>query len=194
MESYMKMMLLKGNSNMVEKMADAMVDVLEFSNQEVVYPEFTEVKEGDGVEPEWFYDAYNGVNGFSEMSAIHQYITQQSLFEPVSNVLLGAALVEMKHLDKLGDLITKLGGKITSKYDTSKVKYGETPYEALNLAIKAEEDTLKNYRELRQKLTLINTRTSAVCVQLLSKLISDEEKHVSLFQGRLVELAQPENG
>lgn len=50
MESYMKMMLLKGNSNMVEKMADAMVDVLEFSNQEVVYPEFTEVKEGDGVE------------------------------------------------------------------------------------------------------------------------------------------------
>lgn len=41
--------------NYVDKMADALVDVLKYSNQDVEWVEPDDMKPNDGVQPEWFY-------------------------------------------------------------------------------------------------------------------------------------------
>ena len=43
--------------NYVDKMADALVDVLKYSNQDVEWVEPDDMKPNDGVQPEWFYPA-----------------------------------------------------------------------------------------------------------------------------------------
>ena len=52
----------------------------------------------------------------SEMSAITQYINNENRLScencPVARTLLGIAMAEMMHLQKLGELIVLLGGSI----------------------------------------------------------------------------------
>ena len=54
-------------------------------------------------------------NGFSEMNAIIQYISQKLMYEEIGELILGIAMVEMKHLDKPDALILYLGGKINTQ-------------------------------------------------------------------------------
>ena len=54
--------------NYVDKMADALVDVLKYSNQDVEWVEPDDMKPNDGVQPEWFYPAIENAE-YSEITA-----------------------------------------------------------------------------------------------------------------------------
>lgn len=178
----MKEMLSSVGENMVDKMADALVEITRFADLTVKYPELNNVKQDDGVMPEWFYQIYNGVNGFSELDAIHLYTSQEQKFEPIGNLLLGIALVEMKHYGKLGELIVNLGGHIEQRYDNSKVSLGTTKEEALTNAIKAEKKTIECYEEIIEKIKSVHeTKTTIIALQLVNKLIADEKLHIKLL-------------
>ncbi|MCD8263977.1 MAG: hypothetical protein LUD02_07310 [Tannerellaceae bacterium] len=160
-----------------------LVNAMNYSNSDFIYPEFTSVKPGEGVEAEWFYAVYRGANNFSELNAINQYISQEAMFDDIGELMLGIALVEMKHMDKLGDFILKLEGKVTQEYNTSQVEYGKTASEAVQLGIKSEQSTITEYNHILQKVqALPQNKTTEVTSQLLNKLIADEQKHLSLFQ------------
>ena len=179
----MKDILSSVGENMVDKMADALVEITRFADSTVKYPELDNVKQDDGVMPEWFYPIYNGVNGFSELDAIHLYTSQEQKFEPIGNLLLGIALVEMKHYGILGELIIKLGGRIEQRYNNSKVSLGETKEEALNNAIDAENKTIEFYEGVIEKIKGVReTKTTIIVVQLVNKLIADERVHLKLLK------------
>lgn len=179
----MKDILSSVGENMVDKMADALVEITRFADSTVKYPELDNVKQDDGVMPEWFYPIYNGVNGFSELDAIHLYTSQEQKFEPIGNLLLGIALVEMKHYGILGELIIKLGGRIEQRYNNSKVSLGETKEEALNNAIDAENKTIEFYEGVIEKIKGVHeTKTTIIVVQLVNKLIADERVHLKLLK------------
>ena len=179
----MKDVLSSIGENMVDKMADALVEITRFADSTVKYPELDDVKQDNGVMPEWFYPIYNGVNGFSELDAIHLYTSQEQKFEPIGNLLLGIALVEMKHYGILGELIIKLGGRIEQRYNNSKVSLGETKEEALNNAIDAENKTIEFYEGVIEKIKGVReTKTTIIVVQLVNKLIADERVHLKLLK------------
>ena len=179
----MKDILSSVGENMVDKMADALVEITRFADSTVKYPELDNIKQDDGVMPEWFYPIYNGVNGFSELDAIHLYTSQEQKFEPIGNLLLGIALVEMKHYGILGELIIKLGGRIEQRYNNSKVSLGETKEEALNNAIDAENKTIEFYEGVIEKMKGVReTKTTIIVVQLVNKLIADERVHLKLLK------------
>ena len=179
----MKDVLSSIGENMVDKMADALVEITRFADSTVKYPELDNVKQDNGVMPEWFYPIYNGVNGFSELDAIHLYTSQEQKFEPIGNLLLGIALVEMKHYGILGELIIKLGGRIEQRYNNSKVSLGETKEEALNNAIDAENKTIEFYEGVIEKIKGVReTKTTIIVVQLVNKLIADERVHLKLLK------------
>ena len=179
----MKDILSSVGENMVDKMADALVEITRFADSTVKYPELDNIKQDDGVMPEWFYPIYNGVNGFSELDAIHLYTSQEQKFEPIGNLLLGIALVEMKHYGILGELIIKLGGRIEQRYNNSKVSLGETKEEALNNAIDAENKTIEFYEGVIEKIKGVReTKTTIIVVQLVNKLIADERVHLKLLK------------
>lgn len=179
----MKDILSSVGENMVDKMADALVEITRFADSTIKYPKLDNVKQDDGVMPEWFYPIYNGVNGFSELDAIHLYTSQEQKFEPIGNLLLGIALVEMKHYGILGELIIKLGGRIEQRYNNSKVSLGETKEEALNNAIDAENKTIEFYEGIIEKIKGVReTKTTIIVVQLVNKLIADERVHLKLLK------------
>ena len=179
----MKDILSSIGENMVDKMADALVEITRFADSTVKYPELDNVQQDNGVMPAWFYPIYNGVNGFSELDAIHLYTSQEQKFEPIGNLLLGIALVEMKHYGILGELIIKLGGRIEQRYNNSKVSLGETKEEALNNAIDAENKTIEFYEGVIEKIKGVReTKTTIIVVQLVNKLIADERVHLKLLK------------
>lgn len=57
----------------VETMANAMIESMRFVDNTLDYPEAEKARPNDGVEPEWFYDAYYGAIPTSELTAIIQY-------------------------------------------------------------------------------------------------------------------------
>lgn len=77
--------------NYVDKMADALVDVLKYSNQDVEWVEPDDMKPNDGVQPEWFYPAIENAE-YSEITAILQYTQQEAVFEDeIGELMLGIA-------------------------------------------------------------------------------------------------------
>lgn len=186
MENRKEMMhaLLKSRgTNQLDALTDGLVNAMKYSNAEVLYPEFDDVEPGQGVNPEWFYAVYKSANDFSEMNAIMQYVSQESMYEDIGELMLGIALVEMKHYDKLGDFIGELGGNIRQTYDTSAVAYGKTAREAVMLGIKAEDSTIREYERIGVLVKAApESTTKTVALQLLAKLIADEQWHTALFE------------
>lgn len=181
-------LLKQRGSNQLDDLTLGLVNSMRYSDPNVVYPRGGDVQPGDGIDPSWFYAIYRGSNGFSELTAINQYVSQEALYEDISEMLLGIALVEMKHLDKLGDLITDLGGEITQKFDTSHVEYGSTARQAVELGIEAESATIGEYNKiLEQVKALPENQTTLYVLQLLAKLIADETFHLNLFKTWLKE-------
>ena len=176
----------------VETMANAMIESMRFVDNTLDYPEAEKARPNDGVEPEWFYDAYYGAIPTSELTAIIQYTQQRMLFENIGETFLGIAFVEMKHFDRLGDFIGQLGGRVnTPKYSSSAVTVEyESAAEAVRVNIQAEKDTIAAYQQLIERIRKNNheklTQSAAVAIQLLNKIVSDERVHVRI----LSELAQ----
>lgn len=171
------------NKNRIDDFTDTLVNIMKYSDSEVQYPNIEDIKSDDGVVAEWFYPIFNGKNDFSELTAIHSYVGQEAMFEDLGELFLGIALTEMKHYAKLSDFILKIGGKISQKYDTSEVKYGINEREAVQIAIRGEEKTVDFYEKLQEKLlNLEETSTIIVALQLLAKLVADENVHLKLLK------------
>ena len=175
----------------VEAMADALVESMRYANSAVDYPDISKAKPDDGVPAEWFYKAYVGTAPASELTAILQYTQQRMIFDQIGETFLGIALTEMKHYDRLGDFINRIGGNVSRPaFSAAKVDITtKSAAEAVQINIHAEQDTIAEYEKLIQRIQANNptpTVTSALAIQLINKIVADEHVHVRL----LAELAQ----
>lgn len=172
--------------NTIDNLTDALVDAMRYSDPSVIYPDLDKAEPDDGVIAEWFYPIYNGTNDFSELTAILMYTGQETKFEEIGELMLGIGLTEMKHLAKIGDFIRILGGNIEQRYTNTGVVLGNTIREALNVAIEAEVKTIEFYNALSTKISKIkSTKTTQIALQLIAKLIADEEVHKKLLSNAL---------
>lgn len=153
------------------------------------------------------YDAYAS-SGNSELQAITQYIYHHETIENerVSQALMCIAIVEMKHLDALAGLITKLGckpaffnsnkswfytGELAYIDNVSCCKNGECGknYDHLCQKIKAdilgEKAAIKNYKALLCQIGDMKVK------KVIEKIISDEEVHVHIFKRILEDCCDP---
>lgn len=132
----------------------------------------------------------------SEMSAIAQYINDEGrLFHkqcPAAKTILGIAMAEMMHLQKLGELIILLGGTLdfVAKHHDGKRKMWTPGYlplsenaEKMMLAgIEAERATIDQYK---MHMRMIHDKdVNAV----LARIIKDEEYHIMILQALRQEL------
>lgn len=175
----------------VEAMADALVESMRYANSSVDYPDVSKAKPDDGVPAEWFYKAYVGTAPTSELTAILQYTQQRMIFDEIGETFLGIALTEMKHYDRLGDFINRIGGNVSRPaFSAAKADITtKSAAEAVQINIRAEQDTIAEYEKLIQRIQANNptpTVTSALAIQLINKIVADEHVHVRL----LAELAQ----
>ena len=121
-----------------------------------------------------------------ELTAITMYIYQHISFEDgeLGNIMREIAIVEMKHLDLVGDLILRLGGD--PKYVNSRgvnwnsecIDYKKQPIiEVMKSNIRAEQEAIYGY-EIAKKYT----RNSSVRA-LFDRIIMDEKGHIEIFRG-----------
>lgn len=132
----------------------------------------------------------------SEMSAITQYINNENRMSgekcPLAKTILGIAMAEMMHLQKLGELIFLSGGNIdfTAKDRNGRRKMWTPAYltipeniEKMLLAdIEAEKGAIAQYR-MHIKM-IHDDHIDAV----LERIIKDEEYHIMILQALLKEL------
>ncbi len=129
----------------------------------------------------------------SEMSAITQYINNENRLScdkcPTAKIVLGIAMAEMIHLQKLGELIFLLGGNIvyTAKYQNGKERMWTPQYlsisenvrEMILMDIKSEKEAINQYK-MHMKMIKDD------CVNaVLARIIKDEEYHIMTLQALL---------
>lgn len=132
----------------------------------------------------------------SELSAITQYINNENRLScekcAISRTILGIAMAEMMHLQKLGELIWLLGGKVDFTAKTPKGNFKlwtpeyldipENPYKMLEADIAAEKDAIKQYE---MHINMINDD----CVRaVLKRIIKDEEYHIMILKALIASL------
>lgn len=187
----MKHLIKPMTKNQVDNLVDALVENLKYCDSNIEYPDIDKAEPDDGVIAEWFYPIYNGTNDFSELTAIHMYTSQETEFEEIGQLMLGIGLTEMKHFAKIGEMIKRLGGKIDQRYNNSGVAIGKTTREALEIAYNAEIKTIKFYESLSEKIEKVkSTKTTEIALQLISKLIADENIHKKLLEDTLSEFTK----
>lgn len=126
----------------------------------------------------------------SEMSAITQYINNENRLAcekcPLAKTLLGIAMAEMIHLQKLGELIYLLGGKVdfSARYRNGRQllwtpEYLDIPENARKMLladIEAEEGAINQY-VMHMKMIKDD------CVNaVLARIIKDEEYHIMVLR------------
>ncbi|MDD7148104.1 MAG: ferritin-like domain-containing protein [Lachnospiraceae bacterium] len=125
----------------------------------------------------------------SEMTAIMQYLHGQNYLScsqcPKAAVILGIAMAEMIHLQKLGQMILLLGGRLDYSVRTCSgpmfwtpqyVNFAEREDEILSVNIDGERAAINQYRK---HMSMIGDD----CVTaLLARIIQDEEYHIMLLQ------------
>ncbi len=122
----------------------------------------------------------------SEDTAIHNYIFQYLILEndEIKSILKEIAIVEMHHLEILGELVKKLG--LTPLYlsvNNDKTKWFSGEYvtyekELKNILldnIRNEELAIKNYEKI-----IIQTDDEYV-KYILKRIILDEKMHIQVF-------------
>lgn len=123
----------------------------------------------------------------SELSAILQYSYQHMVLEckcnDVSDTIMDIAIVEMMHLELLGDAICKLGGNpryvnnnINNWWNASAVCYDDTLCKAIKRNIEDEHAAHKAYLETAEKVS-----NPSVCA-LLKRIAKDEKLHLEIFK------------
>ena len=131
----------------------------------------------------------------SELSAITQYINNENRMSSekcsLAKTVLGIAMAEMIHLQKLGELIFLLGGCVdyTAKsqngcqqmWTPNYLTIPQNPREMLIADIEAEKDAIRQY-EMHMEL-ICDGAVNAV----LARIIKDEEYHIILLQTLLDE-------
>ncbi len=150
---------------------------------DIPYPEI-KVKEKNIKLAKEILSSYAG--SVSEDTAVHNYIFQYLILEndEIKNILKEIAIVEMHHLEILGELVKKLG--LTPLYlsvsnDNTKWFSGEyVTYEKelkniLLDNIRNEELAIKNYEKI-----IIGTDDEYV-KYILKRIILDEKMHIQVF-------------
>ena len=150
---------------------------------DIPYPEI-KVKEKNIKLAKEILSSYAG--SVSEDTAIHNYIFQYLILEndEIKNILKEIVIVEMHHLEILGELVKKLG--LTPLYlsvsnDNTKWFSGEyVTYEKelkniLLDNIRNEELAIKNYEKI-----IIGTDDEYV-KYILKRIILDEKMHIQVF-------------
>lgn len=134
----------------------------------------------------------------SELTAITQYINNENRLSgencALAKSLLGLAIAEMLHLQKLGELIALLGGKVdfVARQQNGRQKlwtpeYLNIPENARNMLqadIEAEHGAINQYR------MHMNMIKDHYINAVLARIIQDEEYHIMLLQVLLKECAQ----
>ncbi len=135
----------------------------------------------------------NYCGAVSEMSAITQYINNENRMAgvmcPFTKAILGIAMAEMIHLQKLGELILLLGGSIsyTAKYRDGTqrlwtpryLKLPDNPREMLLVDIESENAAIEQYKA---HMKMIHDEHINA---LIARIIKDEEYHIMILQALL---------
>lgn len=133
--------------------------------------------------------------GVSEMTAITQYINHENRLScehcPLTKTILGIAMAEMIHLQKLGELIFLLGGSIdfAARYRGQKPKLWTPEYITMQEEVKkmlisdidAEKAAVNQYK---MHIKMMN---DAYVNAVLVRIIRDEEYHIMILQTLLNE-------
>lgn len=134
----------------------------------------------------------------SETTAIMQYINNENRLSfkrcLIAKTILGIAMAEMIHLQKLGEMICLLGGNIdfTAKPQNGSPRMWTPEYvmisgnakQMLLAGIESEKAAINQYR---MHIRMINDRhINAV----LARIIKDEEYHIMILQALMNELTQ----
>ena len=132
---------------------------------------------------EVLYNSFAGEEG--ELTSVTQYIYEHielKKFESFSKILLSIAIEEMQHLELIGNLIRKLGGKpyyINKEkcfWSSKNIKYHfNSVFDMLNYNIESEKRAIEGYRE-----AIKNTQNKSI-QQLLDRIILDEQTHLEIF-------------
>ena len=142
----------------------------------------------------------------SELQAITQYIYHSKTIshDVISKALMCVALVEMRHLDTLSELIPLLGGK--PFYQNSSKNFwmtGNIAYVDKNIIYEKERAATKDNKTIfRQKLEkdidgehnaingykrLLKDIQDKYIEKILLKIISDEQVHIKTFEDLIEE-------
>lgn len=132
----------------------------------------------------------------SELSAVTQYINNEGRLSgsdcSCARTLLGIGMAEMMHLQKLGELIVLLGGRIdyVARYRNGQKRMWTPKYvmlpdhreRMLAADIEAEQAAIKQY-------TMHIGMIGDDCVNaVLARIIKDEEYHIMILQTFLDEM------
>ena len=134
----------------------------------------------------------------SELSAITQYINNENRLSgekcSLAKTILGIAMAEMIHLQKLGELIFLLGGSVdfTAKMQNGCPKMwtpeyltlSENPREMLIAGIGAEKDAIHQYE---MHIRMIGDHSVNA---ILARIIKDEEYHIIMLKSLMEELEE----
>jgi bacterioferritin len=102
--------------------------------------------------------------------------------ESVGGVFKKIAITEMKHAEAIGERLDYLGGTLTTK--PSPIEIGKTLKEMLQLDKKAEENTIRLYKEI---VALAAKENDIVTKKLFEEILSEEEDHHNQFSTLLTE-------
>ena len=137
----------------------------------------------------------NFAGAISEDTSVHTYIFQALLFHEwpdIAKTLKKIAIVEMHHLELLGEVITQLGvapmflsvekNGALKWFSGQFVSYDKTLKEAILNDLWMEEQAIQNYEKL---ISEINDET---IIYLIKRIILDERLHCKIFQQILKDL------
>lgn len=128
----------------------------------------------------------------AEFTAIAQYMYHHfTIADPeIRDLEFCIALVEMKHLELLAELISGLGVEPRfwranrGYWNGSNVMYGASPCQQLRMDIEAEEAAIAGYNRL------ITEMEDPEVIKVLERILADEEVHLQLFHEALLKCCQ----
>ena len=129
----------------------------------------------------------------SELSAITQYINNENRMScercPLAKTILGIAMAEMMHLQKLGELIILLGGELdfTAKYRNGSRRMWTPKYLTLSESIKGvvQANIEAEKAAIEQYTAHIRMIRDEDVNAVLERIIKDEEYHILLLKALL---------
>lgn len=127
----------------------------------------------------------------AEFTAIAQYLQHSHTIEDkeVADQIFCIALIEMRHLDLLGDLIVSLGGEDLrywaanqSYWNGGEVNYGTSMCEKLSLDIVSEQNAIHMYNGLIRNIEQFKDPQLRQVTALLRRIREDEIIHLETFK------------
>lgn len=125
----------------------------------------------------------------SEETAVHLYFYQHLILEEdyaeISNILEKISIVEMHHLELLGQTIRLLGGnpifgvnknREVIYWNGNNVNYNQNIQDILKIDMDAEKEAIKNYEYALQVIQ------DKFVQELLERIIEDEKTHLQIFE------------